>query len=127
MQTDLITKVYFNEHLTHSCVGMPQGLQALSSSLYLESVDRACACTHNLMTLANIKIDLVLICLRIRQWFPKAMLKISAGKRNARAETIEWRHRSSMRLESAELICHLEILGDKMLLLLNHDTQVCKR
>ena len=33
MQTDLITKVYFNEHLTHSCVGMPQGLQALSSSL----------------------------------------------------------------------------------------------
>ena len=28
----LITKVYFNEHLTHSCVGMPQGLQALSSS-----------------------------------------------------------------------------------------------
>ena len=23
----------FNEHLTHSCVGMPQGLQALSSSL----------------------------------------------------------------------------------------------
>ena len=35
MQTDLITKVYFNEHLTHSCVGMPQGLQALSSSLIL--------------------------------------------------------------------------------------------
>ena len=34
MQTDLITKVYFNEHLTHSCVGMPQGLQALSSSYY---------------------------------------------------------------------------------------------
>ena len=33
MQTDLITNVYFNEHLTHSCVGMPQGLQALSSSL----------------------------------------------------------------------------------------------
>ena len=33
MQTDLITKVYFNEHLTHSCVGMPQGLQALLSSL----------------------------------------------------------------------------------------------
>ena len=35
MQTDLITKVYFNEHLsdlTHSCVGMPKGLQALSSS-----------------------------------------------------------------------------------------------
>ena len=27
MQTDLITKVYLNEHLTHSCVGMPQGLQ----------------------------------------------------------------------------------------------------
>ena len=25
-------KVYFNEHLTHSGVGMPQGLQALSSS-----------------------------------------------------------------------------------------------
>ena len=36
MQTDLITKVYFNEHLTHSCVGMPQGLQALLSSFYLE-------------------------------------------------------------------------------------------
>ena len=35
MQTDLITKVYFNEHLTHSCVGMPQGLQALLSSLLL--------------------------------------------------------------------------------------------
>ena len=35
MQTDLITKVYFNEHLTHSCVGMPQGLQALSSSYTL--------------------------------------------------------------------------------------------
>ena len=34
MQTDLITKVYFNEHLTHSCVGMPQGLQALLFSLY---------------------------------------------------------------------------------------------
>ena len=34
MLTDLITKVYFNEHLTHSCVGMPQGLQALLSSLY---------------------------------------------------------------------------------------------
>ena len=34
MQTDLITKVYFNEHLTHSCVGMPQGLQALSSSFF---------------------------------------------------------------------------------------------
>ena len=34
MQTDLITKVYFNEHLTHSCVGMPQGLQALLSSSY---------------------------------------------------------------------------------------------
>ena len=32
---DLITKVYFNEHLTHSCVGMPQGLQALLSSLLL--------------------------------------------------------------------------------------------
>ena len=32
MRTDLITKVYFNEHLTHSCVGMPQGLQALLSS-----------------------------------------------------------------------------------------------
>ena len=31
--------------------------------------------------------------------------------------------------ESAELICHLEILGDKMsiLLLLNHDTQVYKQ
>ena len=26
MQTDLITKVYFNEHLTHSCVGMPHRL-----------------------------------------------------------------------------------------------------
>ena len=36
MQTDLITKVYFNEHLTHSCVGMPQGLQALSSSCTTE-------------------------------------------------------------------------------------------
>ena len=36
MQTDLITKVYFNEHLTHSCVGMPQGLQALSSSLFMD-------------------------------------------------------------------------------------------
>ena len=36
MQTDLITKVYFNEHLTHSCVGMPQGLQALLSSLNTE-------------------------------------------------------------------------------------------
>ena len=35
MQTDLITKVYFNEHLTHSFVGMPQGLQALSSSYIL--------------------------------------------------------------------------------------------
>ena len=35
MQTDLITKVYFNEHLTHSCVGMPQSLQALSSSLHM--------------------------------------------------------------------------------------------
>ena len=34
MQTDLITKVYFNEHLTHSCVGMPQGLQALLSSYW---------------------------------------------------------------------------------------------
>ena len=34
MQTGLITKVYFNEHLTHYCVGMPQGFQALSSSLY---------------------------------------------------------------------------------------------
>ena len=34
MQTDLITKVYFNEHLTHSCVGMPQGLQALLSSYF---------------------------------------------------------------------------------------------
>ena len=33
------------------------------------------------------------------------------------------------RLESAELIGHLESLGNKMsmLLLLNHDTQVCKR
>ena len=38
MQTDLITKVYFNEHLTHSCVGMPQGLQALLSSFWLVSV-----------------------------------------------------------------------------------------
>ena len=38
MQTDLITKVYFNEHLTHSCVGMPQGLQALLSSLITESL-----------------------------------------------------------------------------------------
>ena len=37
MQTDLITKVYFNEHLTHSCVGMPQGLQALLSSYYCHS------------------------------------------------------------------------------------------
>ena len=36
MQTDLITKVYFNEHLTHSCVGMPQGFQALLSSLQLK-------------------------------------------------------------------------------------------
>ena len=24
-----LQKFYFNEHLTHSCVGMPQGLQAL--------------------------------------------------------------------------------------------------
>ena len=32
MRTDLITKVYFKEHLTHSCVGIPQGLQALLSS-----------------------------------------------------------------------------------------------
>ena len=40
MQTDLITKVYFNEHLTHSCVGMPQGLQALLSSfVYNTSCD----------------------------------------------------------------------------------------
>ena len=33
------------------------------------------------------------------------------------------------RLESAELICHIEILGDKMsmLLLPIHDIQVCKR
>ena len=38
MQTDLITKVYFNEHLTHSCVGMPQGLQALSSSYYRDYI-----------------------------------------------------------------------------------------
>ena len=38
MQTDLITKVYFNEHLTHSCVGMPQGLQALLSSCRWESI-----------------------------------------------------------------------------------------
>ena len=38
MQTDLITKVYFNEHLTHSCVGMPQGLQALLSSFIREVV-----------------------------------------------------------------------------------------
>ena len=30
------------------------------------------------------------------------------------------------RPESAELICHLEILGDKMLLLLNYDINVCK-
>ena len=37
MQTDLITKVYFNEHLTHSCVGMPQGLQALLSSFLWRS------------------------------------------------------------------------------------------
>ena len=36
MQTDLITKVYFNEHLTHSCVGIPQGLQALLSSYITE-------------------------------------------------------------------------------------------
>ena len=36
MQTDLITKVYFNEHLTHSCVGMPEGLQALLSSFVLD-------------------------------------------------------------------------------------------
>ena len=35
MQTDLITKVYFDEHLTHSCVGMPKGLQALPSSFFL--------------------------------------------------------------------------------------------
>ena len=39
MQTDLITKVYFNEHLTHSCVGMPQGLQALLSSLIYDDHD----------------------------------------------------------------------------------------
>ena len=39
MQTDLITKVYFNEHLTHSCVGMPQGLQALLSSLLLNYME----------------------------------------------------------------------------------------
>ena len=30
-----LKKFYFNEHLTHSCVGMPQGLQALSSSFLL--------------------------------------------------------------------------------------------
>ena len=39
MQTDLITKVYFNEHLTHSCVGMPQGLQALLSSYLNKNKD----------------------------------------------------------------------------------------
>ena len=42
MQTDLITKVYFNEHLTHSCVGMPQGLQALSSSCTCYVYDIIC-------------------------------------------------------------------------------------
>ena len=42
MQTDLITKVYFNEHLTHSCVGMPQGLQALSSSCTLSGTSGKC-------------------------------------------------------------------------------------
>ena len=32
------------------------------------------------------------------------------------------------RLESPELIGHLEILGDKIyMLFLNHDTKVCKR
>ena len=36
--TDLITKVYFNEHLTHSCVGMPQGLQALLSSFIIKDI-----------------------------------------------------------------------------------------
>ena len=41
MQTDLITKVYFNEHLTHSCVGMPQGFQALLSSYF--TYQRLCA------------------------------------------------------------------------------------
>ena len=43
MQTDLITKVYFNEHLTHSCVGMPQGLQALLSSLVCVTAKAASA------------------------------------------------------------------------------------
>ena len=42
MQTDLITKVYFNEHLTHSCVGMPQGLQALLSSYNLDLWKNTC-------------------------------------------------------------------------------------
>ena len=47
MQTDLITKVYFNEHLTHSCVGMPQGLQALLSS-FLSLIVTFLYCTYNL-------------------------------------------------------------------------------
>ena len=61
------------------------------------------------MNRANINIYLALICFRIRQLFPKV--------------AHQWR------LESAELIHHLEILGDKIsrLLLLNHDTKVCKR
>ena len=42
MQTDLIAKVYFNEHLTHSCVGMPQGLRALSSSSNLFTIFYLC-------------------------------------------------------------------------------------
>ena len=57
MQTDLITKVYFNEHLTHSCVGMPQGLQALSSSFNMK--------TH------NVQADLIAELLQsIKLWMP---------------------------------------------------------
>ena len=37
-----LQKFYFNEHLTHSCVEMPQGLQALSSSLILIEFLIAC-------------------------------------------------------------------------------------
>ena len=29
-----LNNVYYNEHLTHSCLGMPQGIQALSSSFF---------------------------------------------------------------------------------------------
>ena len=95
----VLVRIWFSQQLSGNINSLANMI------LYLESVDWG-------LTLAHINIYLALICFRIRQLFAKAMYY-----RSSMAARISWIN---------ELICPLEILGDKIsrLLLLNHDTNI---